>query len=202
MIISNEMTNIRDFLHGLAKNATHYFSLKGTWSPAIFMRDMKEYEIISIEKVISELNRENKLDYLEFFKVTRGYERPLSNWVKNVWKVFDQGSIMLYFEKSFIRLISLESPSERDKILLSWFNTLGKAKYYTWDEIVSKYGAGTVNLFVSNPEAYTEPDALSDFSLVNSIGYTFSYNTNVAKRTIGFDMTRENIIEKRDEYKG
>jgi hypothetical protein len=92
-------------------------SLPGQWSPRIFFEDLKS-DPVRDKKELAELVLlacQNNMSYLDFYKKSRGHPKECSSLQKRVWSIFSQGSIMLYFEPLFLRLLDVLKNKEDEK---------------------------------------------------------------------------------------
>lgn len=120
----------------------------GNWSATLFMNDLKTYPC-DVDRIQKTLNLDVDLTYLEFFEITRGKERPDSNPI--VFELFEKGSIMLYFEEIFLRLINKEHvPSN----LLKYISFLSNTPISRWNKTLEGIGASSYQYFSQSPLTY------------------------------------------------
>lgn len=165
----------------------HYgceLSLMGSFSPTIFYQDLKEHPAISkraLAQLVQQANqREHRgehVSYLEFFEQSRGHPRPnTTDRQKKLWKVFERGSVMLYFEPIFLRLLKLEELDPDDQLILKYIKMMSKAPVVQWNEIVKEVGACCYQFFGKEPELYAAraksqgPAAMTDQELLAAVG--------------------------------
>lgn len=120
------------------------------WSKMIFEYDLEHYPLKDPTDAYLLLNNP-PYSYLEFFEKTRGFPRPL-NGKDDIWRVFQQGSLILYFDQLFFRMLS--EPLDIDEKLLRYLDILGKAPVPQWDYLVQGFGAACIDFFIRDPEIY------------------------------------------------
>ena len=137
----------------------HEIAVPGTWSPELFYLDMKQYPVvhktITSKRIAEILRSKENTTYLEFFEETRGYARfpNLTPFQSQVFEIFERGSIMLYFEKVFLKLID-RAPSEEDLILFEFLKKLSGEPITDWNETVAEIGACCFQFFAKEPYSY------------------------------------------------
>lgn len=166
-------------------------SIPGAWSPTIFYSDLKTYPATS-KKVLADLVRKanemeakgSNFSYLSFFEESRGKPRPeMNEKKKEIWKVFEQGSIMLYFEPVFLRFLTAPDLSKEDEIILQYLKVLSQIPVVRWNEVVKGIGACCHQFFEKEPELYarlvftqksSDPESMTDDELLAAIGSKLS----------------------------
>lgn len=150
------------------------------WSAKIFISDLQVYPPSNINTfyvLYGDAARINKT-YLEFFHDSRGYIRPQSNdeFQVEIWKIFSQGSVMLYFEDIFIRLLS-QIPTNDDITILQYIKILSINPISQWDNILSRLGACCYEFFAKEPYLYLallqpKTTQLTDQQMLTKLGLT------------------------------
>jgi hypothetical protein len=141
--------------------------------------------------------------YLTFFKQTRGYDRPLSPEEKEAWRIFNEGSIMMYFEEVFLNILrEIQSTHELgslNQVLLQYMEALANSPINEWDTIVANIGACSYLYFVENPYAYAnlifcnrtdQPEDMTDFEILEQLSPTKSPDR------ISLQDTRTSLVTK------
>jgi len=128
--------------------------LCGSFSPTVFYKDLFQYPVKSKRKLGELILAANQkaIGYLDFFHLSRGFPRPIHN--QEVWDVFNRGSVMLYFEPVFLRLVEVEKLSNDDRTLLMYLDALSRTSIDQWDQIVEGIGACCYEFFINEPETY------------------------------------------------
>lgn len=157
----------------------HEIALPGTWSPTMFYSDLKEHPVKS-KKILGELiykaNTDQPLSYLEFFERSRGSPRPQSD--STVWDAFGSGSVMLYFEPLFLKLVSKKELSRDDQVILMYIKELAKHPVPHWNAVVENLGCCSYQFFGKEPELYvsllyrpdtTSPKNMTDQDLLKEL---------------------------------
>lgn len=186
-------------------------STPGSWSATIFYSDLKEYPVTS-KKVLAKLVRKaNELEhkgsllpYLDFFEQSRGKPRPnTSEKQKEIWKVFEQGSIMLYFEPVFLRFLAAPELSKEDEVILEYLKVLSQIPVVRWNEVVKGVGACCHQFFEKEPELYarllfieksSDPESMTDEELLAAIGSKLSPTRY--RNQISLDDSRSALIKR------
>lgn len=165
-------------------------ALPGNWSPQIFHFDAKTFPAKSkqllAENLSSMLTQANP-SYLTFFKQTRGYDRPSVPEEKDVWRIFNEGSIMMYFEEIFLNMLrelqETQVLSSLNQALLQYMEVLSNSPLNEWDAIVANIGACSYLYFVENPYAYAhlifcnrtdQPEDMTDFEILDQLSVQLS----------------------------
>lgn len=192
--------------------------LPGQWSPRIFFEDLKT-DPVRDKKELAELVLlacQNNMSYLEFYKKSRGHEKKCSSLQKRLWAIFSQGSIMLYFEPLFLRLLDEFRNKEDEKeinqetiILLLYMDALSKTPISQWNSIVAKIGACCFQFFAKEPENYVrllfchqsdKPECMTDQELLEGLGET-SLTLTAYRGKISINDSRTILIQKyRDRF--
>jgi len=169
-------------MRNLNDNTSAELALPGHWSPTIFYRDLKECPALNKRAVIEALKRTatERISYLDFFKETRGRTKEVSEFHRRMYLLFETGSVMLYFEEYFLRLLDKSEPDQYDNIVIKYIEILGKEKIDKWDAIVSQVGACCFQFFAKSPELYARltfrtsingPEDMTDLELLSGIGH-------------------------------
>ena len=186
-------------LQGLNDFLGKELALCGTWSPTLFYRDLKAYPVKS-KTQLAELvleGCENCTSYLEFFEKSRGIPRKCTPEQKEVFEIFNNGSIMLYFEQIFLRL--LDSPNT---ILNMYMKALSETSIDKWNEILQGLGACCHQFFAKEPESYLAllsrgkpqtPEEMTDFELFQAIQSNLS--PSLCRGKVSVDDSRSALIQ-------
>lgn len=135
-------------------------ALPGNWSPTLFYSDLKTYPVISKDILANWLIKANSeyVSYLVFFNNTRNVKFPHIKvpYHNKLWEIFEASSIMLYFEKYFLKLISEtdEDILHQHEPILNCIEKLSRHPIGEWDNIVSSVGACCYQFFSKHPELY------------------------------------------------
>lgn len=139
----------------LLENLNEILSLEvvipANWSSILFFEDAKNYPSLSREIFINTFReaQTGDMSYLDFFKKTRGY--PRKDEQLEIWKIFDKGSIMLYLERYFVKVIYT---GKEDKRILSICESLSELPIIHWNEVTKQAGAINYGFFCQDPEKY------------------------------------------------
>ena len=191
----------------------HEIAVPGTWSPELFYLDMKNYPVvhktITSKRIAEILRSKENTTYLEFFEETRGYARfpNLTPFQSNVFEIFERGSIMLYFEKVFLKLID-RAPSEEDLILFEFLKKLSGQPITDWNETVAEIGACCFQFFAKEPYSYmklitrdkavvtNDPDYenMTDQDLLTKENITLEYSACPSRLSI--EDSRSNLLSR------
>jgi len=196
-------TTISSVVNSLNDYISNEIALPGNWSPTIFYNDLKKYPSISklaLSNGIVQANLE-KMSYLEFFEKTRGYSREHKSL--EVWDIFNNGMIMLYFENVFLKLSENEQYDNDDKIILMYMKALSQSHTSKWNDIVKGIGACCYQFFSKEPYLYipllsrknidNDLTLLTDMELLTKLELTLSPRKYRDK--ISVDDTRTQLIE-------
>lgn len=163
------------------------FFVNGTWSLKIVFDDLESYPVDK-ELILANLNKQ--VPYLEFFRETRGFEKEVTPHQKKVFDIFDKGSIMLYFENIFLYLLKQEEECE----LFHLMEKLSKEDdMSSWWNIIKETGAGSVNLFISDPLSYIN-NKTKDEEYLEKNNLELGYYTDIEYNIIGPDFNRTQLI--------
>lgn len=136
-------SDVSSLLISINKLVGEECTLPGNWSPKIFYDDIMNAPVsdsnILISSMKSLIHSEKPMSYCEFFFVTRGYEKKLTPYQKEIYSLFENGSLMLYFEEIFLSL--LNSEKERNEDLIKFLSALGTSPIYKWNDILANIGA-------------------------------------------------------------
>lgn len=158
--------------------------LSGTWSPKLFYKDLKEYPVATkriLASVMCEAMQKN-MSYLEFFEKTREFKRPEHETQTKIWQIFNQGSIMLYFEELFLQLLQ-EPQMEGHTIILAYLEVLSKSPVVQWNAIVEGIGACCYQFFAKEAPLYAhlikrtsadQPEDMTDQELLEVLNSNLS----------------------------
>lgn len=162
------------------------FYVNGTWSLKMLFDDLESYPVDK-ELILSNLNKQ--VSYLEFFKETRGFEKEVTPYQKQVFDIFDNGSIMLYFENIFLHLL------KKDKIcpIFSLMEKLSQLHISSWWNVIKETGAASVNLFISDPLSYFENE-VKDKEYLNKNKLSLGYYSDIEYNIIGPEFNRSQLI--------
>ena len=122
------------------------------WSCNLFIKDIEKYPPQSLTEMA--LNVKHGGDYRIFFHKTRGYPHPLSIKDERIWNIFGSGSIMIYFENTFIYLLYKEFLSIEDVTIMRVIENLSKILVIQWDAYLSNIGCCCYEFFVKEPYSY------------------------------------------------
>lgn len=175
-------------------------SLPGNWSATIFFQDLKSNPVQSKTQLASAILEacENNTSYLDFFRNTRGFDKECSEYQKQLYEMFNKGSIMLYFEDLFIRLLDKQTD-----VLILYLNALSESQIGQWDDILKGIGACCYQWFVKEPELYAHlpyrknkdgPENMTDSELFEMIESSLSPNSYRGK--VSVEDSRSKLIEK------
>jgi hypothetical protein len=177
-------------------------SLPGNWSPTIFFNDLHEYPVKNkkeLAKIVLDSCQKNT-NYLEFFEKSRGKPRPCNDKQIKLWNIFSNGSVMLYFESTFLKLHNEEYDND---ILILYLNALSQTPISHWDEVLKGIGACCYQWFIKEPELYTRlpyrknmnvPEDMTDQELFDAIESSLSPTSYRGK--ISVDDSRSQLIER------
>ena len=190
-------------------------SLCGSFSPTIFYSDLKDHPATS-KKILAELIRKaNELEmsggplmsYLDFFEQSRGQPRPnTTDHQREIWKAFEQGSVMLYFEPIFLRYLAAPELSKEEDVILQYIKALAQVPVVRWNEIVKGLGACCYQFFGKEPELYARlvfrtkddgPESLTDDELLTAIGSKLSPTRY--RNQVCLDDSRSALIKRYKE---
>lgn len=182
-------------------------ALPGNWSSKLFYKDLKESPVLS-KRILSESLENaniNPVSYLIFFGQTRGYSKNVSKIHAEIYSLFEQGSIMLYFEDYFLRLVEKDKSNSYDEIILKYIEVLSSQSIGLWDEIVAGIGACCYQFFAQEPELYAKlayrkqtdcPENMTDFELLNIVAKgQFSLSPNKYPNKISIQDSRSELIQ-------
>ena len=140
------------------------------YSAKLFISDLQEYPV-SKEACFQVLKQYPNISYLDFFKLTRKIPRPGSEVLENantelireiefkieIWNIFSKGSLMLYFEPLFLKLISPRYKLHpKADVLLYYLRQLSSKLITEWDKIVCNLGCCCYEFFCLEPELYLD----------------------------------------------
>lgn len=131
-------------------------AVPGNWSPQLFFDDLKNNPVKD-KRLLAETIRdalELPIPYLDFFEITRGYSRSVNPYQKGLIELFNEGSIMLYFEDLFLELFT--DPTEDEKDLLKYLKALSQLSISKWNQVVEGIGASSYQFFSKDPHAYAK----------------------------------------------
>lgn len=126
----------------------------GNWSCDLFIKDIEKYPPLSLTDMA--LNVKYGGDYKIFFHKTRGHPHPLSIKDERVWNIFSTGSVMIYFENTFIYMLYKEFLSIDDVIVLQVIENLSKILVIQWDAYLSSIGCCCYEFFMKEPYSYVD----------------------------------------------
>lgn len=189
-------------------------SLPGSFSPAIFYSDLKEHLATNkktLAKLVQKINqleqKGERVSYLDFFEQSRGRSRPdTTDHQKEIWKVFEQGSIMIYFEPIFLRFLEATELTREENVILEYIKVLSQVPIVRWNEVVKGIGACCYQFFGKEPDLYAHlifrtkddgPESMTDDELLLAIGSKLSptrYRDQVC-----LDDSRSAIIKRYKE---
>lgn len=184
-------------------------ALPGNWPPSIFFEDLKTSPVRSKSKLAELVNEANlrPMSYLDFFESSRGYPRPdLNDFKLRVWKIFNEGSIMLYFEKLFLYLLNITEPTQYDNVLLQYAEALSRQPITQWNNIVQLIGACCYQFFAKEPELYSKlpyrkeirgPEDMTDQELLDKLDANLSPTAYRGK--ISVEDSRSKLIQMYNE---
>jgi hypothetical protein len=182
-------------------------ALPGNWPSALFMKDLRDYPVESKRILVKMVQRSlhEKLDYLDFFQLSRGKARPNSNQEKEIWDIFSQGSLMLYFESLFLELIAdrQHETREEEKIILAYLKALSQVPVPHWNQILEGIGACCYQYFGKEPWLYARlikrknadiPEEMTDNELLEALKEKLSPRTY--QNRISLEDSRTALIQK------
>jgi len=191
-------------IQGLNDLIGQELSLPGNWSSTIFFQDLKAFPLKTkkqLAEAVLDACRKNT-SYLNFFETTRGKVKECTEYQKRLWDIFNEGSIMLYFEPFF--LTSVEGGKEKkDEVLILYLNALSKSPISQWDEILKGIGACCYQWFAKEPEMYAHlpyrqnrdsAENMTDFELFEAINSSLSPTSYRGK--VSVEDSRSKLIEK------
>ena len=193
-------------IQGLNDLLGQELSMPGNWSSTIFFQDLKDHPLKTkrqlAEAVLNACHKNTS--YLEFFENTRNKPKECTETQKQLWTIFNQGSIMLYFEPLFLKL-RLPSSIEEGKreLLILYLNALSQSPISQWNELLKGVGACCYQWFVKEPELYAHlpyrkdrdsPENMTDFELFEAIESSLSPTSYRGK--ISVEDSRSQLIEK------
>ena len=192
-------------IQGLNDLIGQELSLPGNWSPTIFFQDLKAHPVKTknqLAEAVLDACQKNTT-YLEFFEKTRGQAKECNESQKQLWAIFDEGSVMLYFEPLFLKLLSSSAISGGKELLILYLNALSKSPISQWDETLKGVGACCYQWFAKEPELYAHlpyrkdrdtPENMTDFELFEAIESSLSPTSYRGK--ISVEDSRSKLIEK------
>lgn len=171
-------------------------ALNGTWSPTIFFNDLLNFPVRSKRKLAEQVlySTQKGMDYLEFFNTSRGHPREVRH--PKVWEVFSRGSVMLYFEPLFLKLIEKEDLTKDDLTIVQYLDALSRTSIHQWDSVVEGAGACCWEYFSKDPQAYAKllrrtsavrAEELTDQELIEGSGFHFTF--------VHRDLSRAHLIK-------
>jgi hypothetical protein len=178
-------------------------AIPGNWSSTIFFQDLKAFPVKTkkqLAEAVLDACRKNT-SYLDFFEITRETRRECTEYQEQLWTIFNEGSIMLYFEPFFLRLINNEVSGK--EVLILYLNALSTSLIAQWDEILKGIGACCYQWFVKEPELYADlpyrknkdsPENMTDFELFEAIESSLSPTSYRGK--VSVEDSRTKLIEK------
>lgn len=178
--------------------------LPGTWSPKLFYQDLRDYAV-STKRLLASVMCEamqQEMSYLEFFEKTRGFERPAHETQSQIWKVFNQGSIMLYFEDFFLQWLQ-EPTMQGHEIIKAYLEVLSKSPVVQWNAIVEGIGACCYQYFAKEPQLYApliqrtsadQPEDMTDQEIMEAMNCNLSPTAYTNK--ISMHDSRSAMIRK------
>lgn len=149
-------SDIGNIMLSINKMVGEECALPGEWSPQIFYSDLMSKPVKSSEILISSMKKlmteiRNEPSYLNFFFETRGYKKEITPYQEELFNLFNKGSIMLYFEPIFLKLI--ENPI-RDDITIKFISALSNSNIDKWNDIVKNAGACCYSWYAKEHELY------------------------------------------------
>ena len=155
-------------------------ALPGSWSSKLFYSDLKTAPVQSKRILANTLEQANRepMSYLMFFEQSHGYPKNVSDFCRELYPLFERGSIMLYFEDCFLRLLEETTPDPCDEIVLQYVRALSHRNIGQWDAIVAGIGACCYQFFAKEPELYIQlvyrtgpdcPEHMTDQELLDKI---------------------------------
>ncbi len=131
-------------------------AVPGNWSPRLFFDDLKNNPVRDKRILAQTIHNalEIPITYLKFFEITRGYPRPVNDYQKELLQIFNDGSVMLYFEDLFLELFL--NPSKDEKELLKYLKALSQLSISKWNQVVEGIGASSYQFFAKDPHAYAK----------------------------------------------
>lgn len=179
-------------------------ALPGNWPPNLFYQDLQDYPVETKRKlaVAVQSGLTESKNYLEFFEETRGFKRPTSEEQLEIWKIFSCGSLMLYFEPLFLRL--LDRPQmEGYQVILAYLQALSETAVMYWNSILEGVGACCYQFFGKEPDLYARlitrtsadtPEEMTDQEILDAINSNLSptaYNNKIST-----EDSRSALIQK------
>jgi hypothetical protein len=192
-------------IQGLNDFIGQELSLPGNWSATIFFQDLKDYPVKS-KKELAEAVLDsclNSINYLEFFRKTRDKDRPCNELQIKLFEIFNNGSIMLYFEPLFLRLYEVNEINQDVNLFLLYLNALSQSPISKWDEILKGIGACCYQWFAKEAELYIRlpyrqsmntPEEMTDQELFDAIESSLSPTSYRGK--ISIEDSRSKLIKK------
>ena len=140
--------DVASLLISINKSVGEECVLPGQWSPKIFYDDIMTAPVVNSEILVAAMKKLTltNITYLNFFHETRGYEKSLTSYQKELYTLFSKGSLMLYFEEIFLHLLSSSTSftvqnEGRNEDLLKFLEALAANPISKWNEIVANIGA-------------------------------------------------------------
>lgn len=194
---------MEDFLFEINKFIPNF--IFPNYSGKLFLSDLKDYPI-SNEICYRTLLKYPNESYLDFFKISRGYPRVGSDdpQIKFIFDLFSKGSLMLYFENLFLKLISKNrQPHPKEEVLINYLKILSEKRVTDWDRIVSELGCCCYEFFCKEPELYldindqNEDDIskLNDFQLLQKTNFQFPLSLKEYPGHITRKSSRSELIK-------
>lgn len=189
------------------------------YSSELFLSDLDTFPVQS-NICYDVLRNYPNANYLDFFKLTRGFERPGSTpneddpievkdnieFKNKIWEIFSRGSLMLYFENLFIRIVNSKVLIHKNKdALLSYLKMLSENPVSEWDKIVSNLGCYCYEFFSNEPELYLDLfenfhkdqniENMTDFEILKKINYKLPLGSKNYPNMITRKSSRSDLIK-------
>lgn len=178
---------IQELLQSLEELWGKKLWLPGEWSPTLLMRELEESPPISMRVLAKAVRRSNlkRVSYLELFKTTRDEDKERTDRERRLFELFEQSSLMLYFEDLFLRLLE-ESDEQLEKIM----ERLAKLPAHRWNEVTDRLGALCFEWFALEPDLYLDV-SISDVELIERVRRLDSYCLVASSRSKLFSQLEE-----------
>ena len=184
-------SSVGSVLNSLSEYLKEDLVLPGNWSPQLFFEDLKRSPAKDKKSVALAIKSsiEVPITYLYFFESTRGYPRALTSKQKELCELFDQGSIMLYFESLFLQMFNGKETKE-DKGLLTYLRVLSRFPISKWNDLIEGLGACSYQYFAQDPHSYAkllsrvkdvDPEDLMDKEILEVLPEAESFSKNRAE---------------------
>ena len=163
------------------------------WSLKLYTEDIK---YLGLENKFNDIIvKYGNMKYLDMYSAINGGPKKISNFVKRVYDVFSDGSILLYFEHLFMYLLKCDE-NETDEKILNFMNSMSKLDVMEWNSYVKReLKAASICMFITDPVSYFYNNDVSDEQMLKSLNLKVLYYDDIKSNIIGPSFLRTNLIK-------